>query len=140
MQDTIGQFVKFSQLVDEIKPDWDEPDWGFPKGRRKRYYSESDIDCAIREFKEETGIDQSQYTLLRKVKPIEETFEGSNGVTYKHVYYLAEAKNYLPIYLNPYNSLQISEIKKIGWYPYDQGISMIREYHTEKKKIFKPRF
>jgi 8-oxo-dGTP pyrophosphatase MutT (NUDIX family) len=44
-------------LVDECKQfpewEWDEPEWGFPKGRRDT--EESDWVCALREFKEETG-------------------------------------------------------------------------------------
>jgi 8-oxo-dGTP pyrophosphatase MutT (NUDIX family) len=44
-------------LVDECKQfpewSWDEPEWGFPKGRRDT--EESDWVCALREFKEETG-------------------------------------------------------------------------------------
>lgn len=32
---------------------WEEPEWGFPKGRRDT--EESDWVCALREFKEETG-------------------------------------------------------------------------------------
>jgi 8-oxo-dGTP pyrophosphatase MutT (NUDIX family) len=32
---------------------WEEPEWGFPKGRRDT--QESDWVCALREFKEETG-------------------------------------------------------------------------------------
>lgn len=134
-----GEFIKFSELVEEFARDgkgWNESDWGFPKGRRKRNGFESDIECAIREFKEETGIDPSQYQIQKNIKPIEEEFQGSNGITYKHVYYVAQAKNYLPIYLNPYNSLQVSEIQKIGWYTHDQGVKMIRDYHGERKSLF----
>jgi 8-oxo-dGTP pyrophosphatase MutT (NUDIX family) len=44
-------------LIDECKqfPDWEweEPEWGFPKGRRDT--EETDWVCALREFKEETG-------------------------------------------------------------------------------------
>jgi hypothetical protein len=44
-------------LVDECKQfpewSWNEPEWGFPKGRRDT--EESDWVCALREFKEETG-------------------------------------------------------------------------------------
>jgi 8-oxo-dGTP pyrophosphatase MutT (NUDIX family) len=44
-------------LVDECRQypewSWDEPEWGFPKGRRDT--EESDWVCALREFKEETG-------------------------------------------------------------------------------------
>ena len=44
-------------LVDECEQypewSWEEPEWGFPKGRRDT--QESDWVCALREFKEETG-------------------------------------------------------------------------------------
>jgi len=44
-------------LIDECKQfpewSWEEPEWGFPKGRRDT--EESDWVCALREFKEETG-------------------------------------------------------------------------------------
>ena len=44
----ISRFIK-----NESKTNWDEPEWGFPKGRRN--YQEKDMICAIREFEEETG-------------------------------------------------------------------------------------
>ena len=42
-------------LIEESKEvhEYDEPEWGFPKGRRN--YNENDYDCAVREFCEETG-------------------------------------------------------------------------------------
>ena len=44
-------------LIDECQQfpswSWEEPEWGFPKGRRDT--QESDWVCALREFKEETG-------------------------------------------------------------------------------------
>lgn len=136
---TNGDLIKFSNLVEEfshLNTGWNEPDWGFPKGRRKRGKYESDLDCAIREFKEETGIDFTQYVLLKNVKPIIEEYYGSNGVLYRHIYHLAKAKTYLPVYLNPYNISQTSEIQKIGWYTHSQGIQMIRPYHKDKISIF----
>jgi NUDIX domain len=58
-------------LVDECKqfPEWtwDEPEWGFPKGRRDT--EESDWVCALREFKEETGqpfLDSSSVPVVSK--------------------------------------------------------------------------
>ena len=36
---------------------WNEPEWGFPKGRRNLY--EKDIDCAKREFEEESGVNKA---------------------------------------------------------------------------------
>ena len=42
-------------LIDESNKNsnWIEPEWEVPKGRRN--LNESDIDCALREFTEETG-------------------------------------------------------------------------------------
>ena len=47
---------------------WDEPEWGFPKGRRN--FNETDLNCALREFNEETGINMKSIKLLEKLVPI----------------------------------------------------------------------
>jgi ADP-ribose pyrophosphatase YjhB (NUDIX family) len=130
-----GEYIKFSDMVASNERHWPDPDWGFPKGRRKRYVYESDLDCAMREFREETGISPKNYQIIKEVKPIEEIFYGSDGVQYKNVYYLARANSYLPLYFNPYNSQQVSEIRKIGWYNRDQAMSQIRGYHKERKNL-----
>jgi 8-oxo-dGTP pyrophosphatase MutT (NUDIX family) len=143
-----GQFVNWKILLEESRPNWLDPDWGFPKGRRRRKKqqsgplppglitdAESDLECALREFKEETGIDSDQYTILHDIEPIEEVVIGSNGLTYRHIYFLAEAKHYLPVFFNPFNSAQMSEISKIGWYTYDEAIKLIRPYHKNRLNI-----
>lgn len=66
----------------------DSPEWGFPKGRRG-VSNESDIDCALREMYEETGICKNQINIYTD-KRYEETFRGNNGVNYMHVYFLAD--------------------------------------------------
>lgn len=35
-------------MIREVGTVWDEPEWEFPKGRRKR--DENDYECALREF------------------------------------------------------------------------------------------
>ena len=40
-------------LINECENNWNEPEWGFPKGRRN--FQEKDLTCALREFEEETG-------------------------------------------------------------------------------------
>lgn len=71
------------------------PEWGFPKGRRA-VSSETDLNCALREMFEETGIHRGQVRLCSQedgtgdLYRFEETFKGNNGVDYKHVYFLAE--------------------------------------------------
>ncbi len=113
--------------ISTVKPKWDYPEWGFPKGRRN--VSEKNIECAKREFSEETGI--HKYTILNAIKPFSETFYGTNNIRYKHIYYAGyvfdEDKNYLEE-----NS---GEIGEKGWYTYAEASKMLRPYHTDRKKI-----
>ena len=53
---------------------WDEPEWGFPKGRSN--YKEKDLECALREFEEETGIQKASLTIIKNLNPFEEIFNG----------------------------------------------------------------
>lgn len=77
---------------------YDETEWGFPKGRRN--INESDIECAQREFHEETTVPLSDIILMNtNVKPVEEVFIGINHVRYRHVYYVAHVKDNTPILL-----------------------------------------
>ncbi len=54
-----------------------EPEWGFPKGRRIR--CESDLDCALREFNEETNIPQDSIHVFKNIV-LSETFRGTNDI------------------------------------------------------------
>jgi len=65
---------------------WIEPEWGFPKGRRN--FKEKDLDCALREFEEETGYNKSTVKIIKNLNPFEEIFTGSNLKSYKHKYFL----------------------------------------------------
>ncbi len=49
---TNGETFSLADLMEETNTSWIEPEWGFPKGRRNN--QETDLDCALREFKEET--------------------------------------------------------------------------------------
>lgn len=62
--------------------------WGFPKGK-KDSYNENPIECALREFEEETNIQLTRQNILH-FKPYTENFRGSNGKHYSTHYYLAE--------------------------------------------------
>jgi len=79
-----------NKLLDKSYTKWTSPEWGLPKGRRN--YKEYEIECAIREFSEETGIKYKYINVYRNVKPLEEIYKGINGVVYKHIYYLASIK------------------------------------------------
>ena len=49
-------------LIDLCDKNYEEPEWGFPKGRRN--YQEKDIDCAKREFIEESGLSEHEFLIL----------------------------------------------------------------------------
>lgn len=119
--------------IDNVTATWDSPEWGFPKGRRN--FKEEDKACAIREFKEETGYGNDEIVILDKIDPIEETFIGTNGITYKHVYYLAISTNDKIPLIDPKNSNQFDEIGDIGYFSYEECMEKIRPYHIDRQKI-----
>jgi 8-oxo-dGTP pyrophosphatase MutT (NUDIX family) len=110
---------------------WLEPEWGFPKGKRNP--GERDLDCAIREFTEETGYSFNDIHLIENVLPYEEIFVGSNNKLYKQKYYLAFNSNNIDI-LDKY---QRSEVSKIDWLSLDDCIKTIRDYNIEKINLIK---
>lgn len=112
---------------------WTQPEWGFPKGRRNIY--ENDIDCAQREFTEETGITNKEYIVFKHINPIYEVFTGSNNVRYKHVYYIGLSLTDNDISINKNNKTQITEVGDIGWYNYIDSINLIRQTNKEKKVV-----
>ena len=81
-------FFNLDYLLEKTIHEFDETEWGFPKGRRN--INEDDLSCAIREFREETGINGKNIRMCSDIKPCEEIFSGTNKVRYKHVYYIAK--------------------------------------------------
>jgi 8-oxo-dGTP pyrophosphatase MutT (NUDIX family) len=92
---------------------YDEPEWGFPKGRRNN--RESDIDCALREFSEETNIPRSSFVVCKNIV-LSEAFNGTNGVPYKHIYFIALLREPESIDLEQVmTSAQKREVSGIEW-------------------------
>ena len=83
--------INIIKIIKSIGTFWDEAEWGFPKGRRN--IRESDIECAIREFKEETGYNDEDIKILKNILPIQEQFYGSNNIQYRHLYFIAKSQN-----------------------------------------------
>jgi len=124
-------FYKLSDIIDESDKygRWTEPEWGFPKGRRN--YQEKDIECALREFKEETGL--NKINIIENLLPYEEIFTGSNYKSYKHKYFLGHM-NYADTVIT--ENYERSEVSKMCWKTYDECIASIRPYNLEKKRTF----
>jgi ADP-ribose pyrophosphatase YjhB (NUDIX family) len=128
-----NDYYSLSSIIDEINEtdnNWEEPEWGFPKGRRNN--QENDYICAIREFCEETGYSKNYLMNIQNALPYEEIFIGSNYKSYKHKYYL--------MYMDYEDSLkkgefQKSEISKMDWKTINECLDVIRPYNLEKRKI-----
>ena len=112
---------------------YSETEWGFPKGRRNLH--ESDIDCARREFQEETGYNSNNYEIYDTNVTFKEIFLGTNNIRYQHTYYLAKSLMDIDLVIDKYNYNQYTEIKKIKWLTLDEGMEIIRDYNYEKKSI-----
>jgi 8-oxo-dGTP pyrophosphatase MutT (NUDIX family) len=117
-------------LINESHTNWEDPEWGFPKGRRN--LQEKDLSCAIREFEEETGCSKDSLKIIYNLLPLEELFTGSNYKSYKHKYYIAYMDDTISL-----DNYQKSEVSKIAWKSFDECMKHIRPYNKEKLDILK---
>ena len=125
-------FYTLATMVEDSKvfPCWQEPEWGFPKGRRN--YQEKDYECALREFSEETGFQVKHLKHVQNLFPFEEIFTGSNYKSYKHKYYLTYMKSKHTFDME---NFEPSEVSKMEWKNYDESVSCIRPYNIEKRRM-----
>lgn len=120
-----------SNTLSETK--WIETEYSIPKGRKNN--GEYILDCAIREFCEETGLIKENIKISNNCSPIEEVFYGSNGVVYKHVYFLAEINTPVIPDINYNCVLQAGEVKCIKWFDYKAAMNIFRNYDTTKRAV-----
>jgi 8-oxo-dGTP pyrophosphatase MutT (NUDIX family) len=121
------------EYIKQCNREWITPEWGFPKGRRGN--RESEMSCAVREFGEETGLDETQFVLVKNLLPIEEVFLGGNRVQYRHRYFLAYCRQSTEVKIDSSNSIMNREISDIGWYNYEDAFELIRPYNIEKRQV-----
>lgn len=109
--------------------------WEIPKGRKNK--NETPMDCAIREFKEETGVNYDNYTIMFDLKPVVSSYTNFSS-TYINNYYIAYETKYTKpkIYLN--NNTQVSEIQDVKWVQLDEIKFIDSQGHLFNlvKKIF----
>jgi 8-oxo-dGTP pyrophosphatase MutT (NUDIX family) len=132
-----GTFILLKHLLQQTQTIYTDPEWGFPKGRRK--LKEEDMDCALREFCEESGFEKADIEIHKDWKPLEEFFYGTNNILYRHVYYIArvvknEDRSMEVDITNPH---QAREVRKAQWFSYNEIIERIRPYNHERRNLFK---
>jgi 8-oxo-dGTP pyrophosphatase MutT (NUDIX family) len=127
----IDIFVSINKLIKDVVYNFQEPEWGFPKGRRSQ--KEKNIECARREFCEETSINYDDINIIN-MTPLEEAYMASNGLKYKHIYYVSQIKdNNYELKIDENNKNQQIEISDIRWFTFKDSMNIIREYNIEKK-------
>lgn len=132
-----NKYVNMHSLIQASVSTANEPEWGFPKGRRR--IREEDVHCALREFSEETGLSCTDVQLCEDFNPYEEIFYGTNFVLYRHVYYVG-----LMLYDGPKSILvdttninQAREVRSIEWFTFNEVNAHISDHNKERKDIFK---
>ena len=124
--------LKDNNFYDGLITKYDEPEWEFPKGQKNN--EEIKINCAIREFEEETNILRKNITILDRINGIEEEYIGTDNKTYLHTYYLSTIKNNEED-LNLLGDFQQNEIGDIKWLSLNEALNKTRDYHNSKKEL-----
>lgn len=108
---------------------WEEAEWEFPKGRMQQ--CESDLECALREFEEETHISKHNIRIVYNLCPFEEIYKGSNDKMYQITYFLAQLKHEEP----NLSSFQEEEVSRMEWKDLGECLEAIRPNNQEKKEL-----
>jgi len=110
-----------------------EPPWGFAKGK-KNNNKEGDIECAIREFREETKL-EVKIDVIPDVK-FSEKFVGTNGKIYSTDYYVAytaemvtPAHTKTPSCIREYTISE--EANDVKWVSFDDGLKNVNSIRQE---------
>lgn len=111
---------------------YENPEWEFPKGRKHRH--ETELNTALREFSEETGISLRELTPSR-IPVIRETIIGTNMQKYTNSYYVYYIKRQDAIKDFKPNA----EMQAAKWVPLSELIndfnSHFRPYYAERKTL-----
>lgn len=134
--------VKLRKMIENIKTHGSLY-YEFPKGKKivdnidsngNTISYEGDLECAVREFKEETNIDKKYYKIVFGFKKVNTYYQA--GVKYIHTYYLALLKKKIN---NNFNLNVINgEVLDIKWMNLN-NIKLI-DSHKILEKLVKPSF
>lgn len=121
------------KLISQARSKHVDPEWGFPKGRRSK--GETDIECGIREFWEETNIPANAYEVNKNLC-FTEVFTGTNNIRYKHTYYVAVLKDSKLIDLSQkLTAMQKREVSAVSWKTLKECKEVTRPHYVERKAM-----
>lgn len=120
---------KYFELFKDDNIGKKENDWGFPKGRK--HMSESEIECAKREFTEETCVPLELLT-INDTNQYTENYVGSDNKNYTTILYVGYLKEYEKIEEIMKKNNNIADIKNL------KALKDIRCDETKKKLLHQP--
>lgn len=111
--------------------------WEIPKGGKNG--NETNMDCAMREFLEETSISQINYKVLYEISPSVEIIN-DDGLVYQHYYYIAKLRKGIKVQpkINFDSFAQISEVEQIKWISLEdiEFMNLSNQENAKLKNIF----
>ena len=122
--------LNICELVQNLEG-YEESEWGFPKGRRAP--RESDMECAVREFGEETNIPREAYILCRNLL-LTETFIGTNGIPYRHDYFVALLRHEVDL-TQSMTQTQQKEVSAIDWKTITECRQITRPHYIQRANL-----
>lgn len=127
--------INLRKLIQQIR-NYNTLTWEVPKGRLLDVH-ESDISCAVREIKEETGLNKCDYTILPNVRRYVNYI--SIGTRYICTYYIAVINSNIRYYNNSIlkNINNLSEISESKWFDINR-IRTIDDNKHHLEKLIKP--
>jgi 8-oxo-dGTP pyrophosphatase MutT (NUDIX family) len=122
--------IKFTHLknlgiLNNIKSEYSSTEWEIPKGRKN--LNETNLQCAIREFSEETSLTLDDYNIISCLDPIHDLFIGTNNKEYKHIFYTSILNN-----IDQNINVKNNEIEEIRWCKWSELNDFIRPYNSNK--------
>jgi len=129
--------IKFNHLretglLNNINSEYLTTEWEIPKGKKNS--NETNLQCAIRELKEETLLSINNYNIISCLDPIHDIFTGTNNKEYKHIFYTALCNND-NINININIEYKNNEIEEIRWCKWSELHEYIRPYNNNKINI-----
>ena len=128
INEIIEKFNIIKPMLNNITCDYTTPEWEIPKGKKEK--DETMMQCAIREFTEETTINSDNINIYDNIEPIVELFKGTDNKYYMYIYYIALLNEDYEI--NNVSTLEASDIKFMNL---DECIDKIRANNHKRKKI-----
>ena len=112
--------------------------WEFPKG--KMFSEETPLQCAFREFEEETNINKNHILHIKQAGTFKDSFIGNDNREYQSVYYLGYINEGTKINFTyndcPYqmrNKYVSDEVMSIEWLSYENAL--LRSSPTKQKNL-----